>query len=78
MKLSDYGKLIHLLEEFKIPYTEFTEPKFIEYESVKAGAILCVCIRDSVNVNFDTNYDCISSSTDSIGSVVLRNKGSEE
>ena len=78
VKLSDYGKLIKLLDEFEIPYTEYTDPDFIDDESVKAGAILTVCIRDSVNVNFDMNYDCISSSTDSIGSVVFRNLESEE
>jgi hypothetical protein len=78
MIFSDYGKLVRLLNEFRIPYTEYTEPDFINDASVKAGAILCVCIRDSVNIHFDMNYDCISSSTDQINSTIFRKQGNSE
>jgi hypothetical protein len=74
MKLSDYGLLIHTLDKLGIPYTEYTDKQFIDDESVKAGAILCVSIRDSVHVNFNKEYDCISTATDSAKSTVMRGK----
>jgi hypothetical protein len=75
---TDYGKLVRLLNEFGVEYKEYTDPDFIDDPSVKAGTVLCVCIRDSVNINFDANYNFVSSSTDQRNSTIFRKQGKEE
>jgi hypothetical protein len=62
--MNDLANLIIFLFNSGVQYTTYTDPDCIDEESVKAGAVLCVSIRDAAHMNFDAKGNLIGSSTD--------------
>ena len=62
--MNDLANLIIFLSNSGVQYTTYTDPDCIDEESVKAGAVLCVSIRDAAHMNFDAKGNLIGSSTD--------------
>jgi hypothetical protein len=63
--INDLANLMLFLGSTKVDYSIYTDPECIDEQSVKDGAVLAICIRDSVNMNFDVYGNLVGSSTDS-------------
>jgi hypothetical protein len=72
--MKEITKLLKFLESTGVPYSTWTEPQFIDEESVKKGAVIAISIRDSAHLNFNKDGELIGSSTDCIKSHILRKK----
>jgi len=75
MKLGMMNELTMLtmfLASTGVQHTMFTDKQFIDEESVNAGAVISVSIRDSAHLNFDINGKLVGSSTDSAKSYKKR------
>jgi hypothetical protein len=62
--MNDLANLMLFLASSGVQYSTYTDPDCIDEESVKAGAVFAICIRDAVNMNFDVNGNLVGSSTD--------------
>lgn len=62
--MNDLANLIIFLFNSGVQYTTYTDPDCIDEESVKAGAVFCISIRDAAHMNFDAKGNLIGSSTD--------------
>lgn len=63
--MNDLANLMLFLSSSGVQYSTYTDPDCIDEESVKAGAVLCISIRDAAHMNFDANGNLVGSSTDS-------------
>ena len=63
--INDLANLMLFLGSTKVEYSIYTDEDCIDEQAVKEGAILAICIRDSVNMNFDAEGSLVGSSTDS-------------
>lgn len=63
--MNDLANLMLFLSSSKVQYSTYTNPDCIDEESVKAGAVLAISIRDAAHMNFDANGNLVGSSTDS-------------
>jgi hypothetical protein len=70
--MNDLTSLFLFLEQTGTEYFTFTDPQFIDEESVKLGAIIAISIRGSAHFNFDSSGRLIGSSTDAIKSHMKR------
>ena len=62
--MNDLANLMLFLASSKVQYSTYTNPDCIDEESVKAGAVFCISIRDSAHMNFDAKGNLVGSSTD--------------
>jgi hypothetical protein len=62
--INDLANLMLFLGSTKVEYSIYTESDCIDEQSIKEGAILAICIRDAVNMNFDADGNLVGSSTD--------------
>jgi hypothetical protein len=66
--MNDLATLLLFLSKTKTQYSTFTDPDFIDEESVKAGAVLAISIRDAAHINFDAQGRVVGTSTDDVKS----------
>ena len=62
--MNDLTNLMLFLASSGVQHSTYANTDFIDEESVKAGAVLCISIRDAVHMNFDANGNLVGSSTD--------------
>ena len=62
--MNDLASLMLFLSISEVEYQTWAEPKFIDEESVKAGAVLAISIRGAAHMNFDAKGNLVGSSTD--------------
>jgi hypothetical protein len=62
--MNDLANLMLFLASSEVQYTMYTKPDFIDEDSVKAGAVLAISIRDTAHMNFDAKGNLVGSSTD--------------
>lgn len=70
--MNDLTNLMLFLASSGVHYSTYTNPDCIDEESVKAGAVICISIRDAAHMNFDSKGNLVGSSTDSKDSHKLR------
>jgi hypothetical protein len=70
--MKEITKILNFLNSTGVPYSVWTEPQFIDEDSVKKGAIISISIRDSAHLNFNKDGYLVGSSTDSVKSHILR------
>ena len=70
--MKEITKLLKFLDSTGVPYSTWTEPQYIDEESVKKGAVISVSIRDSAHLNFNKEGTLIGSSTDCAKSHIIR------
>jgi hypothetical protein len=70
--MNDLASLFLFLEQTGTQYFTFTDPEFIDEESVKLGAVIAISVRGTAHFNFDKDGRLIGSSTDSIKSHMKR------
>lgn len=63
--MNDLATLMLFLSSSGVEYSTYTNPDCIDEDSVKAGAVLCISIRDATHMNFDAKGNLVGSSTDS-------------
>ena len=63
--MNDLANLMLFLGATKVEYSIYTDEDCIDEQAVKDGAVFAICIRDSVNMNFDAEGNLVGSSTDS-------------
>ena len=63
--MNDLATLMLFLSSSGVEYSTYTNPDSIDEDSVTAGAVLCISIRDAVHMNFDAKGNLVGSSTDS-------------
>jgi len=68
----DLAKLLTFLVETNTQYIVYTEKECIDDEAVKNDAVLCICVRDQVNFNFNSQGILLGTSTDSRNSYIKR------
>jgi len=66
--MNDLTNLMIFLASSGVQFSTYTDPDCIDEDSVKAGAVLCVSIRDSAHMNFDAKGNLVGSSTDCVNS----------
>ena len=62
--MNDLVNLMLFLANSKVEYQTWTDPKFIDKESIELGAVLAISIRKVINMNFDVKGNLVGSSTD--------------
>ena len=62
--INDLANLMLFLGATKVEYSIYTDEDCIDEQAVKDGAVFAICIRDSVNMNFDAEGNLVGSSTD--------------
>lgn len=62
--MNDLANLMLFLVSSGVEYQTWAEPQFIDEDSVKAGAVLAISIRDAAHMNFDAKGNLVGSSTD--------------
>lgn len=65
MKSNDLTDLLRFLVKTNTQYKAYTDPQYIDDESVNEGCVLSICVRSAVNFNFNKNGRLLGTSTDS-------------
>ena len=72
--MNEMQELLGFLQKTNTKYSTWADLECIDEASVKAGAVICISIRDVAHFNFDKDGVLLGTSTDCKGSNKVRKR----